>query len=261
MLFGHQNNDVKQPEPDMAPVPSSAPVINPLAVDPTTGVSLPVAPADPDAGQNGSFLTPPAPPNLPAPPMPTPVITPDAQIDAPADQPAGAPTVVEPTAEPVSLDAPDVPPPAPAPAPEIAPPAEAAPEVPASPEPAPATQPEEPAVMQLDDVPAPAPEVPKAAEQPPVEDPVSAPAAPLAPEDLLALKQQALEQLTPLVDELDQTPEERFRTKMMMIQSTDNQSLIKDAYEAAQAIQDEKVRAQALLDIINEINYFTSSQH
>jgi hypothetical protein len=47
---------------------------------------------------------------------------------------------------------------------------------------------------------------------------------------------------------------------MMMIQSTDDQTLIKDAYEAAQQITDEKARAQALLDVINEINYFTANQ-
>ncbi|MGB4967272.1 MAG: hypothetical protein WBO35_03660 [Candidatus Saccharimonadales bacterium] len=79
---------------------------------------------------------------------------------------------------------------------------------------------------------------------------------PLA-DDLLNLKQEALTQLTPLVDHLEQTPEERFRTTMMMIQSADNSALIKDAYAAAQEIKDDKVRAQALLDIVNEINYFT----
>jgi len=84
------------------------------------------------------------------------------------------------------------------------------------------------------------------------ETPVSVPNA-----DLLVLKQQALSDLGPLVSQLDQTPEERFRTTMMMLQSTDNQALIKEAYAAAQAIPDEKVRAQALLDVINEINYFT----
>jgi hypothetical protein len=42
-----------------------------------------------------------------------------------------------------------------------------------------------------------------------------------------------------------------------MIQASDNESLIKTAYEAAQQITDEKVRAQALLDVVNEINYFT----
>lgn len=75
--------------------------------------------------------------------------------------------------------------------------------------------------------------------------------------ELLDLKQQALQQLSPLVDQLDQTPEEKFRTTMMMIQASDNQSLLKIAYDAAQAISDEKERAQALLDVINEINYFT----
>lgn len=76
-------------------------------------------------------------------------------------------------------------------------------------------------------------------------------------DDLLSLKQQALGELAPLVDHLEQSPEEKFRTTMMMIQSTDNATLIKEAYAAAQAIPDEKTRAQALLDVINEINYFT----
>ena len=75
--------------------------------------------------------------------------------------------------------------------------------------------------------------------------------------DLATIKQQALQNLSPLLDQLDQTPEEKFRTTMMMLQASDDQSLIKSAYEAAQKITDEKVRAQALLDVVNEINYFT----
>jgi hypothetical protein len=74
---------------------------------------------------------------------------------------------------------------------------------------------------------------------------------------LLDLKQDALQKLSPLLGHLDQTPEEKFRTTMMMIQASDNQALLKDAYEAAQGIEDEKTRAQALLDVVNEINYFT----
>ncbi|HKR82297.1 MAG TPA: hypothetical protein VJR27_04850 [Candidatus Saccharimonadales bacterium] len=95
-------------------------------------------------------------------------------------------------------------------------------------------------------------------------EPASAPAAPAAPsannDELLSIKQQALQQLTPLVGHLDQTPEEKFRTTMMMIQASDNDDLIKEAYAAAQSIPDEKTRAQALLDIVNEINYFTQNQ-
>jgi hypothetical protein len=75
--------------------------------------------------------------------------------------------------------------------------------------------------------------------------------------DLIDIKQQALGELLPLVDKLDQTPVERFRTLMMMIQASDNQALIEAAFAAAHSINDEKARAQALLDIVNEINYFT----
>jgi hypothetical protein len=90
--------------------------------------------------------------------------------------------------------------------------------------------------------------------------PPDAPAASDAPTDLMDIKQQALSQLTPLVGHLEQSPEEQFRTTMMLIQASDNQALVKDAYAAASAIPDEKIRAQALLDIVNEINYFTQ-QH
>lgn len=75
--------------------------------------------------------------------------------------------------------------------------------------------------------------------------------------NLLAIKQQALQNLTPLIDKLDQTPEDKFRTMMMLLQASDNPELVKNAYDAAQAITDEKVKAQALLDVVNEINYFT----
>ncbi|MBI3624333.1 hypothetical protein HY218_01740 [Candidatus Saccharibacteria bacterium] len=76
-------------------------------------------------------------------------------------------------------------------------------------------------------------------------------------DELLDIKRDALQQLSPLVSHLNQTPEEKFRTTMMMIQAADNHKLIKIAYEAAQQIKDDKTRAQALLDVINEINYFT----
>lgn len=95
--------------------------------------------------------------------------------------------------------------------------------------------------------------------EPPVEEVTAPPVPKEAPvhDDLMTIKQQALQDLSPLVDHLDQTPEEKFRTTMMMIQASDDQSMIKVAYEAAKNIADEKTKAQALLDIVNEINYFT----
>jgi hypothetical protein len=80
-------------------------------------------------------------------------------------------------------------------------------------------------------------------------------------DSLLNIKQQALNQLTPMLKHLDQTPEEKFRTYMMMIQANDDKSLINSAYEAAQQITDEKSKAQALLDVVNEINYFTRNEN
>ena len=75
--------------------------------------------------------------------------------------------------------------------------------------------------------------------------------------ELLGIKQDALHELAPLVDQLDQTAEERFRTTMMLIQASDDQSLVRLAYDEEKKIEDEKLRAQALLDVVNEINYFT----
>lgn len=86
-------------------------------------------------------------------------------------------------------------------------------------------------------------------------EPTSAPVA--DGDELLGIKQNALQELTPLVGHLEQTPEEQFKTTMMMIQATDDHTLIKSAYDSAKQITDEKARAQALLDVVNEINYFT----
>lgn len=78
-------------------------------------------------------------------------------------------------------------------------------------------------------------------------------------DDLARMKQDALQHLQPLVDNLQQSPEEEFRTIMMMIQATDDKTMLKKALEAAKKIGDDKVRAQAMLDVINEINYFAQT--
>jgi hypothetical protein len=78
-------------------------------------------------------------------------------------------------------------------------------------------------------------------------------------DDLIDIKQEALGKLSPLIGHLDQSPDEKFRTLMMMIQASDDQGLVKQAYDTALKIEDEKTRAQALLDIVNEINYFTQN--
>lgn len=79
---------------------------------------------------------------------------------------------------------------------------------------------------------------------------------PTADNDLAQIKQQALQSLEPIVGHLDQEPEEKFKTLMMLIQASDNSGLLKEAHDAAGKIKDEKTRAQALLDVVNEVNYF-----
>ena len=85
----------------------------------------------------------------------------------------------------------------------------------------------------------------------------TAPDTSIADPDLARIKQQALQSLEPLVGQLDQAPDEKFKTIMMLIQASDNSKMLNTAYETASQITDEKARAQALLDIVNEINYFT----
>jgi len=72
------------------------------------------------------------------------------------------------------------------------------------------------------------------------------------------IKKSALDELQPLIKHVEQSPEERFETVMMMIRSNDDPSLISQAYEAAKGIEDEKTRANALLNIVSEIEYLKS---
>ena len=88
---------------------------------------------------------------------------------------------------------------------------------------------------------------------------VSAPAPSTTADPALdTIKQTALNELRPLVDKLDVSPEEKFDTYLLLLRSTDDKTLIAPAHDAAIAIVDEARRAQALLDIIKEIDYFSN---
>lgn len=76
--------------------------------------------------------------------------------------------------------------------------------------------------------------------------------------DLENIKKDALSELRPLVDKLNVAPEEKFDTYLLLLRSTDDQALIAPAHDAAKAITDEARRAQALLDIIKEIDYLSN---
>ncbi|HEY5695840.1 MAG TPA: hypothetical protein VIQ80_03325 [Candidatus Saccharimonadales bacterium] len=76
--------------------------------------------------------------------------------------------------------------------------------------------------------------------------------------DLDSIKKDALNELRPLVDKLNVAPEEKFDTYLLLLRSTDDKGLIAPAHEAARNIADEARRAQALLDVIKEIDYLSN---
>lgn len=121
-----------------------------------------------------------------------------------------------------------------------------------------------------DTTPAPAEQTPEepAPVTPPTPEPMAATPAPVAAplttgtsvnNDLESIKKDALSELRPLVDKLDVQPEEKFDTYLLLLRSTDDQALIAPAHEAARNITDEARRAQALLDIIKEIDYLSGA--
>ena len=102
---------------------------------------------------------------------------------------------------------------------------------------------------------------------PPVAEPVAAPTpviptatGPVGAGDpvLDSIKKDALQQLRPLVDKLDLEPDEKFDTLLLIIRSTDDTSLVQPAYDAAKNIANDAKRAEALLDIVKEIDYFNN---
>lgn len=128
------------------------------------------------------------------------------------------------------------------------------------------------ATPAISDIPAPvAPGTPPPAldEDAAVEPPL--PPEPIAPElppmpvgpapsgDLDGVKLDAINELRPLVDKLNLSPEEKFDTYLLLIRSTDDKTLVAPAHEAAKAIADEARRAQALLDIIKEIDFLSGA--
>lgn len=119
--------------------------------------------------------------------------------------------------------------------------------------PAPADQPTDPAAQATPTLPV-EPEAPAPAEpvlpQPVAPVPVAQPGT-----DLEGIKRDALSELKPLVDKLTLSPEEMFDTYLLLIRSTDDKTLIGPAHNAAQKITDETRRAQALLEIVKEIDY------
>jgi hypothetical protein len=112
---------------------------------------------------------------------------------------------------------------------------------------------------ETEEAPVSTPPVPPAPPLPPVPSaPMASLSTPSSGEgELESIKHDALNELRPLVDKLNVSPEEKFDTYLLLIRSTDDPALIGPAHDAAKSISDEARRAQALLDVIKEIDYLS----
>jgi hypothetical protein len=72
------------------------------------------------------------------------------------------------------------------------------------------------------------------------------------------IKDRALSELRPLMESIDIPAQEKYETYLMMLRASDDRALIEPTFKAARMIEDDKLRAKALLDIIHEINYLSS---
>ena len=133
------------------------------------------------------------------------------------------------------------------------------------PAPAPAPAADEPVEEPAAEVEAPA-EAATAAPQPTPEPVVEMPdlssmsaSVPSGDSSLDSIKQEALGELRPLVDKLNVSPEEKFDAYLLLLRTTDDKALIAPAHEEAKNITDEARRAQALLDIIKEIDFLSGA--
>lgn len=72
------------------------------------------------------------------------------------------------------------------------------------------------------------------------------------------VKMEAINELRPIIDKLNLPPDEKFDTYLLLLRCTDDRSLVPPAHEVAKQIEDESRRAQALLDIIKEIEYLSN---
>ena len=112
--------------------------------------------------------------------------------------------------------------------------------------------PPEPPMNDLDRVtsaPAPAPAPEMAPEAAPAPAPEVAPSG-----DLSSVRETALKELVPIIDKAGLSPDRQFGIIAAVIDSSHDKSFVPKALEAARAIPDEKLRAEALLKVVGLID-------
>ena len=102
--------------------------------------------------------------------------------------------------------------------------------------------PPEPAMSDLDRMSAPAPEM-----APEMSQPANA-------GDLASIRESALKELVPIIDKAGLSADRQFGIIATVVESSHDKSFIPKALEAARAIPDEKLRAEALLKVVGLID-------
>lgn len=72
--------------------------------------------------------------------------------------------------------------------------------------------------------------------------------------DLAKVRESALQELVPLMDKVEISPEEKFSIYTEVIENTKDKSIAEKALEAAKAIGDEKAKAESLLKLVQMID-------
>ena len=72
--------------------------------------------------------------------------------------------------------------------------------------------------------------------------------------DLAKVRESALQELVPLMDKVDITSQEKFDIYTEVIENTKDKSIVEKAFEAAKSIEDEKVKAESLLKLVQMID-------
>ena len=78
---------------------------------------------------------------------------------------------------------------------------------------------------------------------------------------LANLREQALEQLRPLLDEATLDATEKFDIYMRLIHTSNDSGLLAKAHEVAAQIEDNDERARALFDVVTEIDFQLHDQN
>lgn len=72
--------------------------------------------------------------------------------------------------------------------------------------------------------------------------------------DIEQIKEKALRDLVPVLDKINMDPARKYKIYRDMFEKLNDKSIIKSAYEAAREIEDETVRAESLLELVDFID-------